>query len=152
MEVVSFTPWPLNPGTNWVEGRMGPRAGLDWRKEISCPCREYNSGRPARSPSLYRLSYPDSTVSPIFLLLHLSCNESYASGLRSEIFSKCVSLSVKDQVSHSHEITSSLMACTSIFSSYPLGLSSHCLSGVMYNYVTSHSSSRFQACLHLLIN
>jgi hypothetical protein len=30
------------------------------KREISYPCRKSNPGRPARSPSLYRLSYPSS--------------------------------------------------------------------------------------------
>jgi hypothetical protein len=40
---------------------VGPRVGLDAvenRKILHC--REANPGHPARSPSLYRLSYPDS--------------------------------------------------------------------------------------------
>jgi hypothetical protein len=44
--------YPLErPGTHFTGDRMGPRAGLDGRK-ISIP------DRPARSQSLYRLSYP----------------------------------------------------------------------------------------------
>jgi hypothetical protein len=32
-----------------------------WRREKSCRCLESNPGRPACSPSLYRLSYPAKT-------------------------------------------------------------------------------------------
>jgi hypothetical protein len=35
-----------SPGTPWIEGWVGPEAGLDnveWRK-ISCPCRQSNPG------------------------------------------------------------------------------------------------------------
>jgi hypothetical protein len=35
---------------------------MPWRREKTCRCRELNTDRPARSPSLYRLSYP----TPIF--------------------------------------------------------------------------------------
>jgi hypothetical protein len=38
---------------------VGPRVGLDdVEKRKIVHCRESNPGRPARSPSLYRLSYP----------------------------------------------------------------------------------------------
>jgi hypothetical protein len=48
-----------SPGTHCVGGWVGPRAGLDAveQRNISCFCRESNPGRPARSPSLYRLNY-----------------------------------------------------------------------------------------------
>jgi hypothetical protein len=40
---------------------VGHKAGLDAvERKISCPCREWNPGRPIRSPSLYRLSQPSS--------------------------------------------------------------------------------------------
>jgi hypothetical protein len=40
---------------------VGPRDGLDAVEERKIlPCRESNPGRPARSPSLYRLNHPDS--------------------------------------------------------------------------------------------
>jgi hypothetical protein len=44
---------------------VGPRAGLDAvkKRKIPFPWRELNSGRPARSPSLYRLSCPGSSIS-----------------------------------------------------------------------------------------
>jgi hypothetical protein len=55
-----FTPGKEPTGTHWIGGWVGPRERLDaveWRK-ISCLCRKWNPGRPARSSSLYRLSYP----------------------------------------------------------------------------------------------
>jgi hypothetical protein len=44
-----------DPGTHWIGGWMGPRAGLDAgaRRKILCPCRGSNPDRPARSQSLY---------------------------------------------------------------------------------------------------
>jgi hypothetical protein len=58
-----FTPGERAPGTHWIGGWVGPGAGLDAedkRKIVHCP--KSNPGRPARSPSLYRLSYPDSVL------------------------------------------------------------------------------------------
>jgi hypothetical protein len=44
---------------------VGPRAGLDTedRGKVLCPCRGSNPGRPARSQTLYCLSYPAPTTS-----------------------------------------------------------------------------------------
>jgi hypothetical protein len=49
-------------GTQWIGGWVGPRAGLDAgaRRKILCLCRGSNSDRPARSQTLYRLSYRGS--------------------------------------------------------------------------------------------
>jgi hypothetical protein len=45
------------PGTHWVGGWVGPRAGLD--------------DSPARSQSLYRLRYPGSSLTTILLMNYL---------------------------------------------------------------------------------
>jgi hypothetical protein len=67
----SFTPRPLYPpgkvpGTHWIGGWVGPRTGLDdaeKRKFRTLPGLELRPpGRPARSQSLYRLSYPGSQL------------------------------------------------------------------------------------------
>ena len=59
--VVSTTSRPLypweRPGTHCIGGWVGPRAGLDGCGK-SRPHRDSISDRPARSESLYRLSYP----------------------------------------------------------------------------------------------
>jgi hypothetical protein len=49
--------------THWIGGWVGPRAGLDSVQHtiMYFPCQESNPARPARSPSLYRLSYSGST-------------------------------------------------------------------------------------------
>jgi hypothetical protein len=48
------------PDTHWIGGWVGPRVGLDAvGKRKILHCWEANPGRPARSPSLYRLSYPE---------------------------------------------------------------------------------------------
>jgi hypothetical protein len=67
--MVSFIPRPLysgerSPGTHWIRGCVGPRAGLDAeeKRKIPSPRRESNSHLPARSQSLYRLSYPNKTT------------------------------------------------------------------------------------------
>jgi hypothetical protein len=57
-----FTPREKAPGTHWIEGSVGPRANLDdveTRKFLTLPRLEIIPlGRPARSQSLYRLTYP----------------------------------------------------------------------------------------------
>jgi hypothetical protein len=67
--VVSLTPRPLYPGeeapgTNWIGGWVDPRAGVDdmeKRKLLTLPGLELRPlSRPARSLSLFRLSYPGS--------------------------------------------------------------------------------------------
>jgi hypothetical protein len=61
-----FIPGERAPGTHWIGGWVGPRAGLDdeKRKFLTLPGLEPRIlGRPARSQSLYRLRYPDSCVS-----------------------------------------------------------------------------------------
>jgi hypothetical protein len=51
-----------DPRTHWIGGWVGPRAGLDAgdTRKILCPCRGSNPDRPARSQTLYRLSYRGS--------------------------------------------------------------------------------------------
>jgi hypothetical protein len=41
-----FTPWEIVPGTHWIGGWVGPRAGLDAmeKRKISFPCWESNPG------------------------------------------------------------------------------------------------------------
>jgi hypothetical protein len=59
-----FTPGERVPGTRWIGGRVGSRAGLDDMEKgkfLTLTGLELRSfGRPARSQSLYRLSYPGS--------------------------------------------------------------------------------------------
>jgi hypothetical protein len=48
-------------GIHCIGGWVGPRAGLGAVEERNIlPYRQSNPGRPARSPSLYRLNYPGS--------------------------------------------------------------------------------------------
>jgi hypothetical protein len=51
-----------DPGTHCIGGWVGPRADLDAeaRRNILCPCRGSNPNRPARSKTLYCLSYRGS--------------------------------------------------------------------------------------------
>jgi hypothetical protein len=59
-----FTSGERAPGTHWIGGWVGLRAGLDdveERKFLTLPGLELRSlGHPARSQSLYRLRYPGS--------------------------------------------------------------------------------------------
>jgi hypothetical protein len=59
-----FTPRERAPGTHWIGGWVVPRAGLDDEERINfltLPGLELQPlCRPARSQSLYRLSYPGS--------------------------------------------------------------------------------------------
>jgi hypothetical protein len=45
----------FTPGTHWIGGWVGPRAGLEAeaRGKILCPCRGSNPDRPVRSQTLY---------------------------------------------------------------------------------------------------
>jgi hypothetical protein len=51
-----------HPGTHWTRGWVGPKASLDpeARGNILSLCEPRSPSRPARSQSLYRLSYPGS--------------------------------------------------------------------------------------------
>jgi hypothetical protein len=66
-----FTPGKRAPGTHWIGGLVDPTAGLDDvenRKFLALPGLELRPlGRPARSQSLYRLSYPGSVVKLLFV-------------------------------------------------------------------------------------
>jgi hypothetical protein len=59
------------PGTHWIGGWVGPRAGLDAgaRRKILCPCRGSNPDRPARSQTLYCLSYRISPYTTIIMTI-----------------------------------------------------------------------------------
>jgi hypothetical protein len=52
-------PWEWTPGTHWIGGWVGPRAGLDAGagRKILCPCQGSNPNRPAHSQTLYCLIY-----------------------------------------------------------------------------------------------
>jgi hypothetical protein len=59
----TFPPVERARGTHWIRGWVDPRAGLDMekRKFLTLPGLELRMlGRPGRSQSLYRLTYPGS--------------------------------------------------------------------------------------------
>jgi hypothetical protein len=66
-----FIPRERPPGTHWIGGWVGLRAGLDdleRRKFLTLPGLELrHHGRPARSYSLYRLRYPGSPCKLLFI-------------------------------------------------------------------------------------
>jgi hypothetical protein len=75
--VVSTTSRPLypreRPGTHYTGDWVGPRAGLDVR-ERSRPATGIRSlDRPARSQSLYRLSYPAHNMYVMYVLFSVLC-------------------------------------------------------------------------------
>jgi hypothetical protein len=71
----------LRSGTHWIGGWVGPRAcldrldGVEKRKFLSLPGLDLRplGCRPARSQSLYRLSYPGSYNSTVHYYSVLSC-------------------------------------------------------------------------------
>jgi hypothetical protein len=71
-----FTPGERVPSTYWIGGRVDPRASLDEvekRKFLTLPGLKLRPlGRPARSQSLYRLSYPGSQVQLVICITDLS--------------------------------------------------------------------------------
>jgi hypothetical protein len=76
-----FTPGESAPGTYWIGGWVGPRAGLEdveKRKFLTVPGLELLLlGGPARSQSLYRLPYPGffsfcAVVRKILKIMYLS--------------------------------------------------------------------------------
>jgi hypothetical protein len=61
----SFTEGERANVTNWIGGWAGFRTGLDAvDKRKVLPRLEMNPGRPTRSPSLDRISYPGSEIQP----------------------------------------------------------------------------------------
>jgi hypothetical protein len=66
--------WERTPGTHWIGGWAGPRAGLYSmeRRTLSCPFWESNPGRWAPSRSLYRLSYPCNFMLAMTVWCHVS--------------------------------------------------------------------------------
>jgi hypothetical protein len=70
--VVSFTPRTLypqgkNPGTHWIRGWVGPRAGPDTvvKRKIPSPCRDSDPRLWSPESSTVPLSYPGSCTPPI---------------------------------------------------------------------------------------
>jgi hypothetical protein len=54
-----FTPRERMPGTNWIGGWVGPRAGLDAVHKRKILPMLGTEPQPS-SPQLYRMNYPDS--------------------------------------------------------------------------------------------
>jgi hypothetical protein len=65
-----FTPGEKFAGTHWIGGWVDPRAGVDAVKRSILYCWESDPVLPAHSPSLYRLSHPDS---PYINILYILC-------------------------------------------------------------------------------
>jgi hypothetical protein len=71
------TPREGAPSSYWIVGWLGLRAGLHTvEKRKILHCWKSNLGCPARSPSLYRLSYPNSTLPAVLSIIDTSiCHE-----------------------------------------------------------------------------
>jgi hypothetical protein len=69
-------PRKMTPGTHWIGGWKGLRAGLDTeiRGKIICLCRELKPGLPGCSQTLYWLSYPSSCLTIRHSILPLEDN------------------------------------------------------------------------------
>jgi hypothetical protein len=71
-----FTPGEIARRSQWIEGWVGPRTGLDdveKRKILTLPGLEICPlARPPRSQSLYRLRYPDLKISHVYVLITFS--------------------------------------------------------------------------------
>jgi hypothetical protein len=65
-----FLPVPTRVEAGWVPVLVWTQ----WRWEKPCPCRELSTGLPARSPSLYRLSYIYTHIYIHEHLYLLGCN------------------------------------------------------------------------------
>jgi hypothetical protein len=76
-----FTPGERAPSTHWIGGWVDPRAGLDHlqkRTFLTLPGLELGAlGRPARSKSLYRLSYPGFLSSIRLSTQGTTCSQRY---------------------------------------------------------------------------
>jgi hypothetical protein len=68
-----LTPGEIAPGTHWVGGWVGFRAGLDDVEKRILPTLSGIElrplGCPPRSQSLYRLSYPGSHITIIIIII-----------------------------------------------------------------------------------
>jgi hypothetical protein len=63
------------PGIHWIGSWEGPRAGLEDVEETkTLHCRESNPSRPARSLSLYRLSF-NCEITVLNLRIRISVTE-----------------------------------------------------------------------------
>jgi hypothetical protein len=79
-----FTPGERTPGTHWIEGWVGPRAGMDAgaRRKILCPCSGSNLDRPIVQPvvTLCCLSYRGSSIYIyicIYIYIYISMTRKY---------------------------------------------------------------------------
>jgi hypothetical protein len=65
-EWLASRPGRFTPGTHWIGGWVGPRAGLDYMEKwkfLTLPGLELQPlGRPARSQSLHRLCYQSDVL------------------------------------------------------------------------------------------
>jgi hypothetical protein len=60
------------PGTHWIGGWVGPRAGLDTEagRKVLCPCRGSNPSCLVRSQTLYWMSYSSSYLSTFSMYIY----------------------------------------------------------------------------------
>jgi hypothetical protein len=81
-----FTPGERTPGNHWIRGLVGHRVGLDAEasRKIICLCRGSNPDRPARSQTLYCLSYRGSQTVNVNSNLNVATATDCDGAVRSE--------------------------------------------------------------------
>jgi hypothetical protein len=76
----ALPPGERAPGSHWIGGWIGPRAGLDAvEKRKSLHCRESNPGRPARRYTDWAIPTPTDTHAPTYkpLVYYVYVQHSY---------------------------------------------------------------------------
>jgi hypothetical protein len=126
-------PGERTPGTHWIGGWMGPRAGLDAgaRRKILCLCRGSNPDRPARNQTLYCLSYHGSSCHTNIHLNHTVCksvSKSIYCSLVCIICKQLLTLNDLSTAKHSARLIFSVTSFSLLLISFSIGCHNYHLS------------------------